>query len=147
MTYLASSLELSTDALNAMIRAATDCAAAAGSTVSVHVVDSSAVSVAYLKMHGAHQGSGPLAHDKAWTTASFGGRGTEELGDWLVTVDQSTRDAILRRPRFTILPGGVPIWDGEVLVGAVGVSGGPGDVDVACARAALRAIGVAENGK
>jgi uncharacterized protein GlcG (DUF336 family) len=46
----------------------------------------------------------------------------------------------VNRPRLLTWGGGVPVRvDGQV-VGAVGVSGGPEDDDIACARAALAAL-------
>ena len=43
---------------------------------------------------------------------------------------------------FITFAGGLPIWRGKMLLGAVGVSGaGPSDIDEGCAAAALKAAG------
>jgi uncharacterized protein GlcG (DUF336 family) len=81
-----------------------------------------------------------LATDKAYTAVAFGrptrrGQSSSTPGqsDWgLSTVLQG---------RLVVFAGGLPIEvDGEV-VGGIGVSGGPADVDRACAEAGLRSIG------
>ena len=45
-------------------------------------------------------------------------------------------------PGFTFFKGGVAAFEGELRVGAVGVSGLPGDEDDALARSALAAAGL-----
>jgi uncharacterized protein GlcG (DUF336 family) len=46
-------------------------------------------------------------------------------------------------PAYTFWPGGVAAYDGDVLLGAVGVSGLAGEVDDALARAAIESVGLA----
>jgi uncharacterized protein GlcG (DUF336 family) len=45
-------------------------------------------------------------------------------------------------PFFTFFLGGLAVFDGDDRVGAVGVSGLPGDVDEALARQAVEAAGL-----
>jgi len=49
-------------------------------------------------------------------------------------------------PRFTFFKGGVAVFEDERRVGAVGVSGLPGDKDEALAIAAIRAAGLVPGG-
>jgi uncharacterized protein GlcG (DUF336 family) len=42
-----------------------------------------------------------------------------------------------------VYAGGLPVFDGDRLVGAIGVSGGTGEQDETCARLALESAGLA----
>jgi uncharacterized protein GlcG (DUF336 family) len=42
--------------------------------------------------------------------------------------------------RIISFPGGIPIFIGDQLVGAIGVSGATGDQDEECAKAGLEAV-------
>lgn len=44
------------------------------------------------------------------------------------------------RPRLVMFGGGLPISDNGDLIGAIGISGGSGEQDIACARAGLEAL-------
>ena len=55
--------------------------------------------------------------------------------------DQPTQIAsFTTTPRVTLLPGGLPISVGGVLIGGIGVGGGTGDQDVLVAQAALSKV-------
>jgi uncharacterized protein GlcG (DUF336 family) len=59
--------------------------------------------------------------------------------------DQVKDNAVQRAsfdPFFTFFRGGVAVFDGETRVGAVGVSGLPGEVDEELARKAIAAAGL-----
>jgi len=47
---------------------------------------------------------------------------------------------IVERPRVVTFGGGLPIFEGDDLIGAVGVSGGSEEEDIACAQAGIDAI-------
>jgi uncharacterized protein GlcG (DUF336 family) len=132
---------LSTEATQALLWHAAAKAVELGVVVNIAVLDGSALPCGFLRMQGAHTGAVDIAMDKAWTSVSFGGQPTRAIAQRLAGIPEMAREAILRRPRYTPLTGGVPIRLGGALVGSIGVSGAMPDEDEACAFAALAAIG------
>ena len=107
--------------------------------VVIAIVDASGVPVALLRMPGSFLASLDYAQDKAWTSASFS-MPTAAFGDVLDGMEEPVRQDLLAHRRVTRLPGGVPYrLDGKLLAG-IGVSGGTGEQDEACANAALSAL-------
>ncbi|HSC72893.1 MAG TPA: heme-binding protein [Gaiellaceae bacterium] len=107
--------------------------------VSVFVADSHGELVAAATMDGAAPDTRLNARRKAYTAARSDARSTRELAE-------KVRDDPVERasfdPFFTFFLGGVAVFDGESRVGAVGVSGLPGEVDEALARQAVEAAGL-----
>jgi uncharacterized protein GlcG (DUF336 family) len=107
---------------------------AAPGPVSVFVVDTHGELIAAASMDGAAPDTRLNAQRKAYTAARSDARSTRELAE-------KVRDDPVERasfdPFFTFFLGGVAVFDGDVRVGAVGVSGLPGEVDE---RLALDAI-------
>jgi len=106
----------------------------ASAPVSVFVADSHGEIVAAATMDGAAPDTRLNAQRKAYTAARSDARTTRELAD------KVREDAVERAsfdPFFTFFLGGVAVFEGDERVGAVGVSGLPGDVDE---QLALRAI-------
>ncbi len=106
----------------------------APSPVSVYVADAHGELVAAATMDGAAPDTRLNAQRKAYTAARSDARSTRELAE------KARADAAERAsfdPFFTFFLGGVAVFDGERRVGAVGVSGLPGEVDE---QLALRAI-------
>jgi glc operon protein GlcG len=110
----------------------------APSAVSVFVADAHGELVAAATMDGAAPDTRLNAQRKAYTAARSDARSTRELAE-------KARDDPVERasfdPFFTFFLGGLAVFDGETRVGAVGVSGLPGDVDEDLARRALAAAG------
>lgn len=132
-------MQLNLKTCEAMIAAATAKAGSLGAHVSVAVVDAGGNLVAFARMDGAEIAGPSLAVDKAYTAVS-NRITTQELsvlaapGGPLFGIQSNGNG------RFVIFGGGVPIFvDGEV-VGAIGVSGGAVDEDVASAEAGLAAF-------
>jgi glc operon protein GlcG len=112
--------------------------AEAPSPVSVFVADSHGELVAAATMDGAAPDTRLNAQRKAYTAARSDARSTRELAK------KARADAAERAsfdPFFTFFLGGVAVFDGDVRIGAVGVSGLPGDVDE---RLALDAIAASD---
>ena len=111
-----------------------DVVANAASPVSVFVADVHGEVVAAATMDGAAPDTRLNAQRKAYTAARSDARSTRELAE-------KVRDDPVERgsfdPFFTFFLGGVAVFEGETRVGAVGVSGLPGEDDEALA---LRAI-------
>jgi glc operon protein GlcG len=111
-----------------------DVVSAAPSPVSVFVADAHGELVAAATMDGAAPDTRLNAQRKAYTAARSDARSTRELAE-------KVRDEPVERasfdPFFTFFLGGVAVFDGEIRIGAVGVSGLPGEVDE---RLALEAV-------
>jgi len=107
--------------------------------VSVFVADGHGEVVAAATMDGAAPDTRLNAQRKAYTAARSDARSTTELAD-------KVRDDPVERasfdPFFTFFRGGVAVFDGDERVGAVGVSGLPGEVDEELARRAIAAAGL-----
>src|SRR5215210_4140956 len=107
--------------------------------VSVFVADGHGELVAAATMDAAAPDTRLNAHRKAYSAARSDARTTAELAD-------KVRDDPVERasfdPFFTFFRGGVAALDGEDRVGAVGVSGLPGEVDEQLARRGIEAAGL-----
>jgi uncharacterized protein GlcG (DUF336 family) len=102
--------------------------------VSVWVVDGHGELVAAATMDGAAPDTRLNAQRKAYTAARSDARSTRELAE------KVRGDAVERAsfdPFFTFFLGGVGVFDGDRKIGAVGVSGLPGEDDERLALAAI----------
>ena len=102
--------------------------------VSVFVADDHGELVAAATMDGAAPDTRLNAQRKAYTAARSDATSTRELAE------KARADAVERAsfdPFFTFFLGGVGVYEGDVCVGAVGVSGLPGDVDEQLALGAI----------
>jgi uncharacterized protein GlcG (DUF336 family) len=120
----------------AIVRYAVDEAAG---PVSVFVADDHGEVVAAATMDGAAPDTRLNAQRKAYTAARSDARSTSEL------IEKVRDDPVERAsfdPFFTFFRGGVAAFDGETRVGAVGVSGLPGEVDEDLARRAIESAGL-----
>jgi uncharacterized protein GlcG (DUF336 family) len=131
--------EVSLATAHALVHAACEEAERQGLAVSVVVGDRSGELVAAARMDGAPLGSLRLAADKAYTAAvwrmpSGDLRLSSQPGgdDWGIT---STADG-----RIVVYDGGLPLLVDGDLAGCIGVSGGTGQQDVACAQAAIASL-------
>jgi uncharacterized protein GlcG (DUF336 family) len=102
--------------------------------VSVFVADTHGELVAAATMDGAAPDTRLNAQRKAYTAARSDARTTRELAE------KARDDAVERAsfdPFFTFFLGGVAVFEGDVRIGAVGVSGLPGEVDEQLVLAAI----------
>jgi glc operon protein GlcG len=107
--------------------------------VSVFVADGHGEVVAAATMDGAAPDTRLNAQRKAYTAARSDARTTRELAD------KAREDPVERAsfdPFFTFFLGGVAVFEGDERVGAVGVSGLPGEVDEQLALHAIAATAV-----
>ena len=106
----------------------------ASGPVAVFVADTHGELVAAATMDGAAPDTRLNAHRKAYTAARSDAKTTRELAE------KARADAAERAsfdPFFTFFLGGVAVFEDGARVGAVGVSGLPGDVDEQLALAAI----------
>ncbi len=105
-----------------------------GIKVCIAVVDSGAHIVAFERMDGAFLGSVDIAIKKARTSALFPLE-SGQLGA-LIRSEQLTGFE-LSNENLMGFNGGGPIFAGDDQIGAIGISGGSAEEDLAIARAAL----------
>jgi uncharacterized protein GlcG (DUF336 family) len=106
----------------------------ASGSVSVYVADAHGELVCAATMDGAAPDTRLNAQRKAYTAARSDARTTRELAEKVKDdpVERASFD-----PFFTFFLGGVAVFEGDIRVGAVGVSGLPGEVDEQLALAAI----------
>ena len=102
--------------------------------VSVFVADDHGELVAAATMDGAAPDTRLNAQRKAYTAARSDARTTRQLAE---KVEDNAVERASFDPFFTFFLGGVAVFEGDERIGAVGVSGLPGEVDE---DLALRAI-------
>ena len=109
-----------------------------GYQVAVAVADRNGLVQVLLRDRYAGPHTPKVAVDKAWTAASFK-TSTLEFGK--DTQPGKPMSGIRHVPRVIAAGGGLPIEAGGALLGAIGISGGPGgEADESCAKAGIKAI-------
>jgi len=107
--------------------------------VSVFVADTHGELVAAATMDGAAPDTRLNAQRKAYTAARSDARSTRELAG---KVEDDPVERASFDPFFTFFLGGVAVFEDGERVGAVGVSGLPGEVDERLVLAAIAAAGL-----
>jgi len=115
----------------------------AAGPVSVFAVDDHGELVAAASMDGAAPDTRQNAERKAYTAARSDAETTSALAD---KVRDDPAELASFDPLFSFFKGGVAAFEDGRRVGAVGVSGLPGDEDEALAVSAIRAAGLAPGG-
>ena len=113
--------------------------AVAAGPVSVFVADDHGELVAAATMDGAAPDTRLNAQRKAYTAARSDAASTRELAE---KVRDDPAELASFDPFFSFFQGGVAAFEDGRRVGAVGVSGLPGDEDDRLARSALERIGL-----
>ena len=130
--------DLGLDQANAAIEAAIKKAEEIGTTMDIALVDGGGNLKAFARMDGAWLGSIDIAQKKA-RTARFFDMNTGDIGQLsqpggaLFNIEHSNGGLIT-------FPGGVPIKDGDVVIGAIGVSGSTVENDHTVAVAGANAV-------
>jgi len=132
---------ISVEAASKALAATVSHAKQLGIAINVAITDSSGTLAGFLRMPGAFLHSIDIAIDKAYTSASFG----FPTSQWMKILegDAALKAGLPLRPRLVIFGGGLPIVENGVRIGGIGVSGGSAEQDEECARAGLKAIGLA----
>jgi glc operon protein GlcG len=129
--------------IEALLSGAREAAEADGLAVAIAIADASGLQAGFLRMPDAFLVATDMAIDKAWCAAGTR-MSTAMIGGVLQSMGEVVHDGMLRRPRLTQIPGGLPIMHGDACIGGIGVSGGSAEQDVRIAEAALAAIGEAQ---
>lgn len=134
--------QLHTLGQEAAARVAAACIAEASSlgvAVCIAVTDHAGHLLYFVRMDGAPLLSASIAQDKAYSVAAFNGLPTDAW--WgLISQDEALVHGIVKTDRLIVFGGGRPCLVDGALVGAVGVSGGSADEDVAVASAGAAAL-------
>lgn len=124
-------------AAQAVVFAVVERARELGVRQAVAVLDANGLLMAFCRMEGAPLISREMAQNKA-LTALFGSSARDPFarsgGDPALLASSS------QRRRITPIGGGLSIVAGEQRIGAIGVSGGTLEQDLACAQAGLTAL-------
>ena len=110
-----------------------------GQPMNIAVVDAGGNLVSHVRMDGAWLGSIDISINKAFTARAFDMPtrdlgGESQSGGSLFGIN-TTNDG-----RIVIFAGGIPLREGDEVVGAIGVSGGTVDQDQEVAEAGVRAL-------
>lgn len=109
-----------------------------GIAVCVAVVDSAGTLAGFARMPHAFGISGDMAMRKAHSVAAVG-LDAEQVEAALSQEAPRVREGIALSG-FSFIRGGVPLREGEVVIGAIGVSGGSEAQDIECAQAGAAAL-------
>lgn len=131
-----SRFEITLDLAQDMITAARSSAAGQGIAVSMAVVDAGGHLVGFARMDGAEIAGPTLARDKAFTAVSHR-IATGDLTPLVAPGGELAGMNAAEGGRYITFPGGLPCWDGDRVIGGIGVSGGTAEQDQACAQAGL----------
>lgn len=129
-----SRFEVDLDLAQRMCAAALTAAAGSGALVSVAVVDAGGHLIAFARMDGAEIAGPVLASDKAYTAVAHR-IGTHELTPLVSPGADLAGLNSADHGRYVAFAGGLPLWDGDRVVGGIGASGGTGDQDRDAAEA------------
>lgn len=109
----------------AVAGAALDAARAIGVAATVAVVDAGGHLLALRRDDGAGFIGVEIARMKAWTAAGSG----MTTARWNDLASTPAVAPIVAAPGIMAVAGGRPLWSGDALIGAVGVSGGSAEQD------------------
>ena len=105
----------------------------------IAVADSHGELIAFARMDGAPVSSVRIAANKAWTAARER-KPTKEIGEKARHPEKGFDIAYYGDPRFVGWGGGLPVWRGSEVVGAVAVSGLSSDEDIELANLGVKLV-------
>ena len=123
-----------------LIKAAIEQAVEMNRLCSAAVVDDRGSLVALHRMDRAPIPTVDIARDKAWTAATFRMPSSEIVKFGTASTPGFGFNTQNWNDRITTIPGGLPIKDGDEVIGGIGVSGGTPEEDVAVCKSALATV-------
>jgi uncharacterized protein GlcG (DUF336 family) len=110
-----------------------------GVPMAIAIVDSVGLLKAFHRMDGLDRAvTVDLVQNKAYTAASFQAP-THMLAE-SSNENAAFQNSVANIPNFTLIGGGYPITDGDVVIGGIGAGGGSPEQDMEVAEAALAAL-------
>lgn len=131
--------EVSSDTALRLVQSAVSHAATQGWKVCAVVADTGGRPLALLRMDGVSEPIIDIATDKAFTAATMR-RTTVAFHDRMNS--DAMRLGFSNRNRLMVWGGGLPLFHEGQCIGGIGVSGTLAEQDIACAEAALAAVGL-----
>jgi uncharacterized protein GlcG (DUF336 family) len=131
---------MSLDIAKKLIKAAIEQAVEMNRICSAAVVDDRGSLVALHRMDRAPIPTVDIARDKAWTAATFRMPSSEIVKFGAASTPGFGFNTQNWNDRITTIPGGLPIKDGDEVIGGIGVSGGTPEEDVAVCKSALATV-------
>ena len=110
-----------------------------GQPMNIAVADAGGNLVAHVRMDGAWMGSVDISIKKAWTSRAFDIE-TKALSKLAQPGEDFYGIHASNDGRVMIFAGGIPLKQGDAVVGAIGVSGGSGKQDHDVAQAGAKAL-------
>lgn len=128
---------LSFDDALILIKGAENKACEIGLPMCIAIVDESGFLIAFERMDGGKPLSTTLAQDKAHTAAiSF--KSTQAYNEACIPGNSTYGIHTSAAGRFSVVGGGIPVEIDGAIVGAIGLSGGKPEQDIACAEAGIQ---------
>ncbi len=133
-------MKMNLDLAKRLIDSAEKSARQKGILCSIAIVDENGWLVALHRMNGAVIPTVDIARDKAWTAAVFRLPSAEVsmFGDTLQPGFGLNKKNL--NDRLTTIKGGLPIKEGDEVIGGIGVSGGTPEQDAAICQATIAEI-------
>lgn len=123
-----------------LIAGAQQAATGIGVPMAIAIVDGIGMLKAFHRMDGLDRMvTVDLVQRKAYTAASF--RSPTHMLAQNAAENAPFLSSLVNIPNFTLIGGGYPIMDGDVVIGGIGVGGGSAEQDMQVAEAALASIG------
>src|SRR5436305_4257710 len=110
-----------------------------GQPMNIAVADEGGNLISHVRMDGAWMGSIDISINKAFTARAFD-ISTKDLGNNSQPGQQFYGIHVSNHGRIMIFAGGIPLKLNGKVVGAIGVSGGPGEQDQSVAEAGAAAF-------
>ncbi len=111
-----------------------------GRVCSIALVDENGWLVALHRMDGAPSPTAEIARDKAWTAAVFRRPSSEVSAYGDPRAPGFGLNAQNWNDRLTTIPGGMPIWDEDFMIGAIGVCGATPEEDLSFCQEMIEKI-------
>lgn len=106
--------------------------------IHVNVVDPTGDVISYQRMAGAPLPARDFSEKKAYTAANFK-QPTSIWKDKLLE-KKLVANGLAQHPKVALFGGGLPIFDDDQIVGAIGIAGASEEQDIIIAQAALEAL-------
>ena len=130
---------LSTDAIRGLLNAALDRAAELDIRVHVAVDDAPGQEVGFVSCEGAPRLAATTARHKAFT-AVHTGMSTLEWKQYVDSIPAEELKIIDKVEGYIAADGGYPVFEGELLLGGIGVSGADQERDADVAKVAVASL-------